>query len=46
MRAISLISDKIIPAFAPIEMKKDFLNHYKFIFQGDSEVILLDLPNL
>ena len=31
MRAISLISDKIIPAFAPIEMKKDILSHYKFI---------------
>ena len=37
MRAISLISDKIIPAFAPIEMKKDILSHYKFIFQGDKD---------
>ena len=37
MRAISLINDKIIPAFAPIEMKKNILSHYKFIFQGDKE---------
>ena len=37
MRAISVISDKIIPAFAPIEMKKDILSHYKFIFQGDKD---------
>ena len=37
MRAISVISDKIIPAFAPIQMKKDILSHYKFIFQGDKD---------
>ena len=37
MRAISLISDKIIPAFVPLEMKKEILSHYKFIFQGDKD---------
>ncbi|SVB84467.1 uncharacterized protein METZ01_LOCUS237321, partial [marine metagenome] len=29
MRAISLINDKIIPAFAPIEMEKEILSCYK-----------------
>ena len=34
MRAISLINDKIIPAFVPFEMKQEIFEHYKFIFQG------------
>ena len=35
MRAISLINNKIIPAYLPIEMKNDLLSHYKYIFEGD-----------
>ena len=34
MRAISLINDKIIPAFVPTEMKEEILGCYKYIFQG------------
>ena len=37
MRAISLINDKIIPAFAPIEMKEEILSCYKFIFEGEKD---------
>ena len=32
MRAISLINKKIIPVFMPIEMKKEILNHFKYVF--------------
>ena len=37
MRAVSLINDKIIPAFMPLEMKEEILNHYKFIFKGEKD---------
>ena len=37
MRALSLINNKIIPAFMPIEMKDIILNYYKFIFKGDRD---------
>ena len=35
MRAISLINEKIIPAYMPSNMKEQILSHYKFIFKGD-----------
>ena len=35
MRAISLINEKIIPAYMPLNMKEQILSHYKFIFKGD-----------
>ena len=31
----SLINNKIIPAYLPIEMKNDLLSHYKYIFGRD-----------
>ena len=37
MRAISLINDKIIPAYMSKDMKDKILSHYKFIFKGDKE---------
>ena len=37
MRAISLINKKIIPVFMPIEMKKEILSHFKYVFEGDKE---------
>ena len=37
MRAISLINDKIIPAYMSDDMKDKILSHYKFIFKGDKE---------
>ena len=37
MRAISLINDKIIPAYMPKNMKDEILSHYKFIFKGDKD---------
>lgn len=37
IRAISLINDKIIPAYMPVEMEKQILNNYKFIFEGDKD---------
>ena len=37
MRAISLINDKIIPAYMSEDMKDKILSHYKFIFKGDKE---------
>ena len=37
MRAISLMNDKIIPAYMPIEMHNDILNSYKYIFIGEDE---------
>ena len=32
MRAMSLINDKIIPAYMPIEMQEEILTSYKYIF--------------
>ena len=37
MRAISLINEKIIPAYMPFNMKEKMLSHYKYIFEGDKE---------
>ena len=37
MRAISLINDKIIPAYMPENMKDEILSHYKFIFKGEKD---------
>ena len=37
MRAISLINNKIIPAYMSIEMQKSILSNYKYIFKGDKE---------
>ena len=37
MRAISLINDKVIPAYMPNNMKDKILSHYKFIFKGDKD---------
>ena len=37
MRAISLINEKVIPAYMPVNMKKNILSHYKYIFKGDKD---------
>ena len=37
MRAISLINDKIIPAYMSEDMKDKILSHYKFIFKGEKD---------
>ena len=37
MRAISLINDKIIPAYMPVEMIERIKSHYKYIFDGERE---------
>ena len=37
MRAISLINNKIIPAYMPVEMIEKTRSHYKFIFEGERE---------
>jgi len=37
MRAISLINNKIIPAYMPEDMKDKILSHYKFIFKGEKD---------
>jgi len=37
MRAISLINDKIIPAYMPEVMKDEILSNYKFIFKGEKD---------
>ena len=37
MRAISLINDKIIPAYMSEDMKDEILSHYKFIFKGEKD---------
>ena len=37
MRAMSIINNKIIPAYAPIEMKDRLLNYYKYIFKGEKD---------
>ena len=37
MRAISLINNKIIPAYLPEEMESKILSNYKYIFEGDND---------
>ena len=37
MRAISLINEKVIPAYMPVNMKEKILSHYKYIFKGDKD---------
>ena len=39
MRAISLINNKIIPAYTPNEMKNEILRNYKYIFTGEKDYI-------
>jgi len=47
MRAISLINNKIIPAYMPLETQKKILNHYKYIFEGDIDYSpFMDVINL
>jgi len=49
MRAISLINDKIIPAYMSKDMKDKILSHYKYIFKGDKDYLpfmkICDLKN-
>ena len=37
MRAMSLINNKIIPAYMPVEMHKKILTSYKYIFTGEKD---------
>ena len=37
MRAISLVNDKIIPAYMPKNMKNTIISNYKYIFKGDKD---------
>ena len=37
MRAMSLINNKIIPAYMPVEMKEEILSNYKYIFVGEKD---------
>ncbi len=37
MRAMSLINNKIIPAYMPIEMQDRILSNYQFIFKGEKD---------
>ena len=37
MRAMSLINDRIIPAYMPNEMQDEIYSKYKYIFQGDKD---------
>jgi len=37
MRSMSLINNKIIPAYMPSEMKNEILKNYKYIFFGDKD---------
>ena len=37
MRAMSLINNKIIPAYMPNEMKNEILSNYKYIFKGEKD---------
>ena len=37
MRSMSLINNKVIPAYIPDNMKKEILNHYKYIFIGEKD---------
>ena len=47
MRAMSLINEKIIPAYMPIEMKDEILSHYKYIFKGHGDYTpFMDLIDL
>ena len=39
MRAMSLINNKIIPAFMPIDMKNKMENYYKYIFKGEKDYL-------
>ncbi len=39
MRAMSLINNKIIPAFMPIAMKNKMENYYKYIFKGEKDYL-------
>ena len=39
MRVISLINDKIIPAYIPKSMNKDMMEHYSFIFKGSKDYL-------
>ena len=49
MRAISLINDKIIPAYMSEDMKDKILSHYKFIFKGEKDyrpfMLVKDIQN-
>ncbi len=37
MRAMSLINEKIIPAYMPKEMQEEILQNYKYIFKGHKD---------
>lgn len=37
MRAISLLNNKIIPAYMPVEMEKEIISNYKYIFKGAND---------
>ena len=37
MRAISLINNKNIPAYMPVEMIEKISSNYKYIFEGERE---------
>ena len=37
MRAMSLINNKVIPAYMPPEMQSEIINNYKHIFKGDKD---------
>jgi len=37
MRAISLVNNKIIPAYMPDNMQKRIINNYKYIFEGEKD---------
>lgn len=37
MRSMSLINNKIIPAYMPIEMQQEILSNYKYIFEGEKD---------
>ena len=37
MRAMSLINNKIIPAYMPLEMKDEIYHKYKYIFKGEKD---------
>lgn len=39
MRSMSLINSKIIPAYMPIEMKKEISMNYKYIFEGEKDYL-------
>ncbi len=39
MRAMSLINNKIIPAYMPNEMKSEMENCYKYIFKGEKDYL-------